>query len=397
MIDELRLPTGPGDHALARWRAMRERFDTDAKYIATIARDLARLAAEEFANHGWREGGRRLLSSITGLHLLLDDGTAAPMERDTKFSVHIRAIEEWRYLDLDETGDLTIWIHDPDDEIDIIAIRVIKIVGSLMAFERMIETYADAPDLDSESTLVEAILTGTVEDDEVLEALEHCAGFHSLTVGVLVAPGNGFELGDVRLAAARCGVRTLVGRVDGCAAMILCEPDAATLIIDELSSMSGTSDIHLALGAARPSFADLAEALQEAVATAARIDTTNGSRVHRFDDLGVFRLFRTDEQLRLLESFVSETIGPLLAYDAEHATDLTTTLDAYLRRNSSMDDLARSLHIHRSTLLYRLKRIRELLGIDIDDPVKRVELALAASAASAADLTPPAEQARRTA
>jgi DNA-binding PucR family transcriptional regulator len=111
------------------------------------------------------------------------------------------------------------------------------------------------------------------------------------------------------------------------------------------------------------------------------------SRTINYGDLGVFRLFSPDGRWEQLEDFIKETLGPLLAYDQDHGTDLVQTLDAYLRRNGSLNHLAEELMIHRSTLIYRLRRIRELLEVDIDDSGLRLELSLAARAFSVLKVT----------
>lgn len=52
-------------------------------------------------------------------------------------------------------------------------------------------------------------------------------------------------------------------------------------------------------------------------------------------------------------------------YDLAHGTQLSGTLDAFLKHNCGYADTAAELYIHRSTLLYRLQRIQELTGISL--------------------------------
>ncbi len=66
----------------------------------------------------------------------------------------------------------------------------------------------------------------------------------------------------------------------------------------------------------------------------------------------------------------------LRQYDASHGASLTKTLSALLRNNCSFADTSAELFIHRSTLLYRLRRIQELTGIDLGDPDLRLYLQL---------------------
>jgi DNA-binding PucR family transcriptional regulator len=72
-------------------------------------------------------------------------------------------------------------------------------------------------------------------------------------------------------------------------------------------------------------------------------------------------------------------IQALLDEDARRDTELVVTLRTYLRCASQASSAARELGIHVTTLRYRLGRVREVSGLDIDDPTVRVvcELLLA--------------------
>ncbi|WP_020423379.1 GAF domain-containing protein [Amycolatopsis sp. ATCC 39116] len=70
------------------------------------------------------------------------------------------------------------------------------------------------------------------------------------------------------------------------------------------------------------------------------------------------------ERARDLDRFVAGTIGPLLDYDHRRGTDLVGTLDAYYANRANVAATARALHLHVNTLLKRLDRAGELLGVD---------------------------------
>ena len=57
----------------------------------------------------------------------------------------------------------------------------------------------------------------------------------------------------------------------------------------------------------------------------------------------------------------------LLQEDRENNTDLYYTLKVYLLNENNITMAADSLHIHRNTLVYRLKQIRECIEADIND------------------------------
>lgn len=54
-------------------------------------------------------------------------------------------------------------------------------------------------------------------------------------------------------------------------------------------------------------------------------------------------------------------------YDAEHDSDYYITLRAYLLHNQDCNCIARILHVHKNTVVYRLQRISELFKIDLKD------------------------------
>ena len=72
-----------------------------------------------------------------------------------------------------------------------------------------------------------------------------------------------------------------------------------------------------------------------------------------------------------MQQFRSRTVHIL---DARSGDVLARTLDAYLNAGGDAQAPARTLMIHRSTLYYRLDRIRELTGSDLHDGRTRREL-----------------------
>jgi hypothetical protein len=70
------------------------------------------------------------------------------------------------------------------------------------------------------------------------------------------------------------------------------------------------------------------------------------------------------ERVRELERFISGSIGPLLDYDQRRGTDLVETLSAYYVHRTNVAATARALHVHVNTLLKRLDRAGNVLGLD---------------------------------
>lgn len=66
----------------------------------------------------------------------------------------------------------------------------------------------------------------------------------------------------------------------------------------------------------------------------------------------------------------------LAAYDREQRGDLVDTLRAYLDAFGVLERAAHRLGVHPNTVRNRLARLREVFGIDLDDPVERFALEL---------------------
>lgn len=94
------------------------------------------------------------------------------------------------------------------------------------------------------------------------------------------------------------------------------------------------------------------------------------------DDFAVYQLLSEHIDRDALRHFCQSSIGPLLTHDQEHGTQFTMTLEYYFAHNGSITDAARHMYIHRNTYIYRLEKIKALLGTDLRNPRKLLELQL---------------------
>jgi DNA-binding PucR family transcriptional regulator len=108
--------------------------------------------------------------------------------------------------------------------------------------------------------------------------------------------------------------------------------------------------------------------------------TNSPEQVTVFEDLGVYKLLAEIADIGSVEAFVQRWLGALLDYDTGKNGQLVETLTAYLESGGSYDATARAISTHRSTLRYRLQRVREITGYDLSDPDTRFNLQLATRA-----------------
>jgi sugar diacid utilization regulator len=67
-----------------------------------------------------------------------------------------------------------------------------------------------------------------------------------------------------------------------------------------------------------------------------------------------------------------DVIEAIRSYDTEHHTDLLITLRTYLDANGNIAQAAKRLHVHGNTVRYRITRLAEDFGVDLDAPLVRL-------------------------
>ncbi len=79
-----------------------------------------------------------------------------------------------------------------------------------------------------------------------------------------------------------------------------------------------------------------------------------------------------------VRGFVQESVGAIADHDRDNGTPYLETLSVYLQEGCRNQACADAMGLHVTTLRYRLARIQELFGVDVETPEKRfaVELAI---------------------
>ena len=74
------------------------------------------------------------------------------------------------------------------------------------------------------------------------------------------------------------------------------------------------------------------------------------------------------------DAFCCEQLLSLIDSDKKKGTEYFHTLKTYLENERNLPNVSQQLHIHRSTLVYRLGKIQEILELDLDSPKVRFYL-----------------------
>jgi purine catabolism regulator len=142
-------------------------------------------------------------------------------------------------------------------------------------------------------------------------------------------------------------------------------------------------DVSVSVGIGRPhgSLVDLRQSYYEA-SYAIKIRKLKGDPgvIASFDDLGSYGLLLGLQDTLSLEVFYDSVLGRLQEYDEQNSSDLVRSLSCFLEANGHWGDAADKLYVHRHTLRYRMKRVEEITGRDLDQSQDRMEFWLALKA-----------------
>jgi purine catabolism regulator len=142
-------------------------------------------------------------------------------------------------------------------------------------------------------------------------------------------------------------------------------------------------EVSVSLGIGRPhrQLIDLRQSYYEA-SYAIKIRTLKGERrvIASFDDLGSYGLLLGLQDTLSLQVFYDSVLGKLQEYDEQNSSDLVKSLACFLEANGHWGDAAEKLYVHRHTLRYRMKRVEEITGRDLDQSQDRMEFWLALKA-----------------
>ena len=221
--------------------------------------------------------------------------------------------------------------------------------------------------------LLEALLRHPPPDSEDLRKLAEEAEWDppASAAVLLCAPGR------ERAIARKLDVDPIAGRIDDLGCLVLPDPEgpaAGERLRLACAAEPAAIGIAVELRSLAASLRE-ARAAWEVIDAGAFADPGGGDWPIRSEEhlvaivlhAGRDRLARLAS--RRLAALESET-------DASRAR-LTATLDAHLRHGGRVAPVAEELHVHEQTVRYRVGRLRELLGEQLDDPDARFELEMA--------------------
>lgn len=281
-----------------------------------------------------------------------------------------------------------VWIIADDHSISEIDMMAIEIGATIAALLMLYQESVQSAEASVKGSMLSQLIQGDQTRDTVLTG-------QSLRYGVdLRAP---FSMLLIELHSANSGLHTrlyrainqlvtqkswqaVVGQFAGQVVMLTSHHDEVTaLASDILAYLQGRNGelekARIAISGTHQSAVNVQRAYQQCqdvLKIRRRLDPAQ--QIVEFNRLGYLHaLYHAGPQ-----SLEGNVYVPLLRrlLDEKQA-DLFRTLEAYLDAGGNGVSTAETLHIHRSTLNYRLTRISQICDIDLQDPLVRTDMQVA--------------------
>lgn len=102
-----------------------------------------------------------------------------------------------------------------------------------------------------------------------------------------------------------------------------------------------------------------------------------GKKRISFDQMGIYRILYLVPDKALLREMSRDLLQPLISYDEKHDGQYLETLEYYLTLEGSFLAMSDAMFIHRNTLMYRMNKIRKLLGTDLSTAEEKLNYQIA--------------------
>jgi len=106
----------------------------------------------------------------------------------------------------------------------------------------------------------------------------------------------------------------------------------------------------------------------------------NTSNILHYDDLGLYTILCFDGIKPELIRFCNDTINPIIEYDKLNNTELIKTLKVYFKCNGNMKKISKEMFLHYNTIIYRVQKIKDIVGLDFENGDNRLKFEIALKA-----------------
>jgi sugar diacid utilization regulator len=96
-----------------------------------------------------------------------------------------------------------------------------------------------------------------------------------------------------------------------------------------------------------------------------------------YKDIGIYKLIISVENVEILKEIYYETLGKLLEFDKSNDSDYINFVTEYINHNANVQKIAISMFVHRNTINYKIRKVKEITGYDLTDEEDKFKIILA--------------------
>jgi len=135
-------------------------------------------------------------------------------------------------------------------------------------------------------------------------------------------------------------------------------------------------DLRIGVGPAVQDTSRLQKTYRRAI-LALRFAGRADKRLALFETMGLYRMLLSTDDTDLLREMLDENLGKLILYDDKNGSDNMEILRLYIQNNFSVQQVGQQTFMHRNTINYRVRKIKEILGSDLESMDEKLKCLLA--------------------
>lgn len=140
-------------------------------------------------------------------------------------------------------------------------------------------------------------------------------------------------------------------------------------ILEQIKAYDKQINVLIGMGQEKENINDFKKSMIEAEEISRIMKIQNMSCCMRtYSQMQTYMFIYQTKDSKLSNELCYRLFHSILQYDEEHNSNLIEVLKIYLEENKNTVQTAKRLYIHRNTLLYQIKKIEELSGLDVNKP-----------------------------
>ncbi|MBD7982987.1 PucR family transcriptional regulator ligand-binding domain-containing protein [Sporosarcina sp. Sa2YVA2] len=148
-------------------------------------------------------------------------------------------------------------------------------------------------------------------------------------------------------------------------------------IYDKIIQKNGSLNIIIGKGSFYEDYENIHKSYKESLTVIQLAQLHNNRFLYKYKEIGAYKIIMGVQNRTLIESYSQDILGQLYRYDDLHNTDYVAFLRIFLEENGSTSKISERLYIHRNTVLYKIKKIEQLLDMDMNNLFTKTNLYMA--------------------